>query len=56
MHVKPKAGLLVRDPANRGPLPASGRKVPQNEYWMRRLRDGDVVEVASATLAQKKGD
>jgi hypothetical protein len=54
MNVKPAAGLLVRDPVNREPLPASGREVPETDYWMRRLRDGDVVKVAPATVAPKK--
>ncbi|GJE27950.1 DUF2635 domain-containing protein [Methylobacterium organophilum] len=36
---------LVRMP-ERGyaPLPIEGRDVPLDEYWSRRLRDGDVIE------------
>lgn len=45
MFVTPKAGLLVRDPATGEPLPETGREVSQDQYWMRRLQDGD-VEVA----------
>ncbi|WP_207458653.1 DUF2635 domain-containing protein [Azospirillum sp. SYSU D00513] len=43
MFVKPAAGLLVRDPVNREPLPAEGREVPDDQFWHRRLADGDVV-------------
>ncbi|MBP2314903.1 DUF2635 domain-containing protein [Azospirillum soli] len=48
MFVKPKAGLLVRDPATGEPLPAVGREVSQDQYWMRRLQDGDVEEAMPA--------
>jgi hypothetical protein len=48
--VKPAEGLLVRNP-DRGfrPLEAAGEAVPLTEYWLRRLRDGDVVRVAPET-------
>ena len=55
MFVKPKAGLFVRDPATREPLPEAGREVPEDQYWMRRLADGDVVE-AGPVPAPKKGE
>ncbi|MEX3690820.1 DUF2635 domain-containing protein [Paraburkholderia sp. BR14263] len=52
MHVKPAAGLKVRDPDLRDFLPDEGRVVPDSQYWLRRLRDGDVVPVEPAnTLA-----
>jgi hypothetical protein len=53
MFVKPKAGVVVRDPVTREPLPASGREVPENDYWMRRLRDGD-IETAAPARASKE--
>jgi len=37
----------VRDPETRHPLAAKGETKPKNSYWMRRLRDGDVVEVVA---------
>jgi hypothetical protein len=43
MHVTPALGLSVRDPELMDLLPAEGREVPNNYYWNRRLRDGDVV-------------
>lgn len=45
MFVKPAAGLKVRDPDLKDYLPAEGRIVPDKHYWVRRKRDGDVIEV-----------
>jgi hypothetical protein len=44
MFVKPKPGLVVRDPISKRPLPAEGAEVPAEGYWLRRLRSGDVVQ------------
>lgn len=44
MFVKPKPGLVVRDPVSKRPIPPEGREVPAEGYWLRRLRSGDVVE------------
>lgn len=44
--IKPaRAGLIVRDPVTCEPLPAEGAEKPRDQYWLRRLRDGDVIEV-----------
>ena len=51
MKVKPAPGLDVRDPELRDLLPAEGRDVPCTDYWLRRLRDGDAVEVPEDTDA-----
>lgn len=45
MMVKPAPGRAVRDPVLRDLLPETGREVPRDVYWLRRLRDGDVVEI-----------
>lgn len=46
MFVKPAAGLKIRDPFKRDHLPPEGREVPDGDlYWIRLLRDGDVVAV-----------
>jgi hypothetical protein len=46
MRVKPRAGLRVPYPQNPiQALPAEGGNVPEDNYWMRRLRDGDVVRI-----------
>lgn len=42
MYVKPKAGLAVPDPALSDYLPNTGRQVEDNQYWQRRIMDGDV--------------
>lgn len=44
LHIKPAAGLIVRDPATAEPLPETGAEKPRSRYWLRRLRDGDVRE------------
>ncbi|MCU8822775.1 DUF2635 domain-containing protein [Klebsiella quasipneumoniae] len=42
MFVKPKDGLSVRCPVRGEALPAKGAEVPDNTFWRRRLKDGDV--------------
>ncbi|MDI3221425.1 DUF2635 domain-containing protein [Klebsiella michiganensis] len=42
MFVKPKDGLSVRCPVRGKPLPKEGGEVPDNIFWRRRLKDGDV--------------
>ena len=51
MFVKPGTGrdglpLSVRVPHTRALLPETGAEVPANSFWIRRLRDGDVVEAS----------
>ena len=42
--IRPKAGLVVRDPRNGMPLPAERTtEVDTNQFWLRRVRDGDVI-------------
>ncbi len=57
LFVKPAvAGLIVRDPErNFQPIPEDGIDVPAQPYWLRRLRDGDVVEVKGAVDAAADG-
>lgn len=47
MYVKPTDGRQVPDPARGDSLPAEGREVEPNQYWQRRLVDGDVVEASN---------
>ncbi|MBK0004378.1 DUF2635 domain-containing protein [Erwinia sp. S38] len=42
MFVKPTPGRAVRDPVKGTFLPESGEQVPDNIFWGRRLKDGDV--------------
>ena len=39
-----KAPLDVVHPHTRLPMAREGMEVPEDIYWMRRLRDGDVVK------------
>jgi hypothetical protein len=50
MFVKPAPGLKVRDPVSKLHIPETGMEVPEESYWFRRLRSGDVVP-ASPPLA-----
>ena len=45
MFVKPKDGLSVRCPVRGEALPKEGADVPDNTFWRRRLKDGDVIPV-----------
>lgn len=47
MFVKPAPGKKIRDPRDprRAYLPESGREVPEETYWIRRLVDGDILVV-----------
>lgn len=47
MQVKPVSGRQVPDPEKGGFLPPEGRAVKATAYWLRRLVDGDIVEVAA---------
>lgn len=44
MYVKPVEGRIVPDPERGDALPPEGRNVEPNQYWQRRVNDGDVVE------------
>jgi len=45
MFLKPaRAGLIVRDPISRDPLPQAGAEKPDTQFWRRRIADGDVIE------------
>jgi hypothetical protein len=46
MRIKPATpGAVIRDPDTRRPLPDDGADVQASSFWMRRLRDGEVVEI-----------
>ncbi|AWQ53423.1 hypothetical protein BH367_15675 [Klebsiella pneumoniae] len=45
MFVKPKDGISVRCPVRGEPLPKDGAEVPDNTFWRRRMKDGDVSQV-----------
>lgn len=50
IYIKPsRPGLVVVDPATNIPLPDEGARVVPNQYWNRRLADGDVVRATKST-------
>lgn len=50
LFLKPsRPGLIVRDPRSKKPLPDAGAPKPDNSYWRRRMRAGDVIH-APVTL------
>lgn len=45
IHVIPEKGLKVRMPDKPNEfLPAKGKSVPKNSYWLRRIQDGSVTD------------
>lgn len=52
--VKPRAGAKVMKPDGTL-LNPNGEEVEKTTYWVRRLRDGDVVEVNAKGEAKKQG-
>ncbi|MBK5539389.1 DUF2635 domain-containing protein [Pseudomonas sp. TH05] len=44
--VLPAAGRAVPDPEAGDLLPVTGREVPDNAWWRRRLADGDITSKA----------
>jgi hypothetical protein len=42
IRVKPKEGLVVRDPKTKKALPKDGALVEETSFWIRRINDGDV--------------
>lgn len=45
LFVQPREGVTLRRPApDRRAIPAAGAFVPDNQFWRRRLRDGDAIE------------
>lgn len=51
MFVKPAPGIRVRDPLTKLHIPDAGTEVPEESYWLRRLRSGDVVLASPALPA-----
>lgn len=52
IYIKPAPGLTVRKPVG-GYLAESGEEVNRDSYWLRRLADGDVLEVTPPAAADK---
>lgn len=50
LFLKPQTGLKVKDPVTGKPLADDGETKPANTYWLRRLADGDVMDLNSETV------
>lgn len=57
MFLKPsKEGLLVRHPQTKRPLKQEGEEVKKSTYWLRRLKEGSVIEVNKSVSKPKVAD
>lgn len=45
--------VLVRDPLNAKPLDRDGEWKEATPFWLRRVRDGDVIDATKEKLAAK---
>lgn len=54
MFVKPRDGLKILRPDTRTVLLTSGEHVPKTSFWLRRLKDGDVIESSIEVAKPKK--
>ncbi|WP_303845274.1 DUF2635 domain-containing protein [Aeromonas sobria] len=53
LYLKPAPGLVIKKPDG-SKLAADGEKVPRTSFWLKRLADGDVVNVKPAAKATNK--
>lgn len=53
MYLRPAPDIKIRDPDLLDFLPDEGREVPDNDFWHRRLRDGDAIS-GTATVAENE--
>ncbi|EEY13310.1 DUF2635 domain-containing protein [Mannheimia haemolytica] len=51
--IKPKAGLIIRDPNTFEPLSEKGEEKPKSGYWLKHLKNGD-VELVEAKPNERK--
>lgn len=54
MYIIPKEGFTIRDPRTKRILPSEGKEVPEDFFWVRRLRDGDVVRATPLDFEDSK--
>jgi hypothetical protein len=47
LSIRAKQGLMIRNPLDGKVLPADrNTRVDESQYWLRRLKDGDVYEAS----------
>ncbi|AAC23157.1 DUF2635 domain-containing protein [Haemophilus influenzae] len=54
--IKPKTGLLIRDPETFELLSESGEDKPKISYWLNHLKNGDVELVTETTTKAKNSN
>ena len=45
VNIKPTDKGLVRDPITLEPLAPKGESKPVNSYWLKRIREKEVIEI-----------
>lgn len=50
--IRPSSGLRIADPKTGEYLPDEGMLMPRSGFWLRRLKEGDVIE--STPAARRK--
>ena len=53
LNLKPAPGLVIKKPDG-SKLAAEGEQVSRTSFWLKRLADGDVVNVKPAAKATNK--
>ncbi len=53
IFIKPAKSVKVRDPQSGEHLLDTGEAKPRTRYWLRRLKDGDVVEAQPPKSTKK---
>ena len=54
MFLKPaKEGQIIRHPETRRPLKKEGEEVKKSTYWLRRLKEGSVIEIKNKQAEAK---
>lgn len=53
IKIKPKDGIRVIDEQTGKPIPSGGKTVEMSQYWGRRLKDGDVINVSGCKNSSK---
>jgi hypothetical protein len=51
--IRPAPGLRIADPDSGGYLPETGALMPRSAFWLRRQKDGDVVEASPPATAKE---
>lgn len=52
--IKPRKGLIIRDPETFEPLDEQGEIKPQTSYWLNHLKNGDVEILSPKTRKGEK--